>query len=34
MDKPKLTIDLRGPDGNVYVIITSVADRLEEVWAR
>jgi len=28
--KPTLTIDLRGPDGNVYMLVTRVVDALKK----
>ena len=42
VDKPTLTIDLRGPDGNVYAVISQVKRALRgngqgvraEEWAR
>ena len=30
MAKPVLTVDLRGPDGNVYVLVNRVAEALVE----
>ena len=30
MSKPVLTIDLRGPDGNVYMLLNRVADALKK----